>query len=757
MIGNRFVIVLMIMLMFCGMVTTGNAETNRVDVLLKGYSTLDAKMWPMVKLFRKCYSAKIPTDYETADFEIIRRFLDHGRSDIALGKLERADYVLNFINNLYDRNENNLNAYLAGTKQPLTVTRYRTGNIKINGYSFIADTFDPVSRKSGRRDLFFVGYGHFEQVRRDVPLFQKLGCNIIQIETGPNRGIINPPVKKGEEFHVETRTVEDDIVQVLRNAEVNNVAVCLLLSPHYFPNWIKDKYPELKNNNGFLKYNINNPIAKKVMEAYLRAVIPLVKNYKSLQSFCISNEPNFHNPGGKAYKALWKKYLKRLYHNDIAKLNKTWQTDFSSFDNVPVANKKQKDNPAMYYDWVIFNSEQFADWHKWMADIIHSMAPDIPVHAKMRLHTTFSDGDTLLTHQGVDPELFAAFTQINGCDCSAYYKKDKEMLPDYLNEMAVYDLASSLHHAPVFNSEDHIINDDDKNDYNSLRANHVRNILWQGAIHRRSASTIWLWERGSYELFQYRPDCVAAVSRTALDLNRLHAEVTAFQNAKPQVAILYSNPALVYSLDKYKDALKKTYRALSLSGINVGFITEKQIAAGDAGKYNIIFIPQTESIYAETIKKLSGYTASGRQIVMVTSDIDNTIAADEHKLPFAPFIKQAREKVLAAAKVFSPTDYTELKGRIYNLLKTRGMITTLLVDADTGKPVEGIEWRTVEYKGRTLVNIANYTKLPHKVEIVSNGKQIKQIKNLMNNKMMDSDIVTIPALSPMLVECIKEK
>ncbi len=729
----------------------GIGSETKAQRLLKSYAAIDKKLWPLyVLIYRRCYYKHIPCEYDKLNFEVIKRFTDYGRADISYGKLKRAEYVLKFIQNLYKQTEERVKGYLAGTDKPFIVSRYQTSPIEIKGYSFVANTMFPASHRVLRRNILFVGYGHFEQVRRDIPVLQKFGTNIIQIEIGPNRGIINPPRNDSEEFYVDTRPIEDDIVHVLKEAEVNNIAVCLLLSPHYFPQWVMEKYPRLKNNNGFLKYNINEPIAKRVMEAYLRALIPLIKGYKSLQSLCLSNEPNFHNPGDGAYKKLWNEYLKKLYNNDISKLNAIYKSDFASFEDVPIANDRTKFGSAMYYDWVIFNSEQFADWHRWMKGIVKEIAPNIPVHAKIRLHCTF---DPLIVKEGVDPELFSKFSDINGCDCSCYYEKDKKILPAYLNEMAVYDMVSSFKHVPIFNSEDHIINDGDRNDYNPARAKHVRMVLWQGAVHRRSASTIWLWERGGYELFQYRPDCVVAVGRTALDLNRLCEQIQALQNIKPKVAILYSNPAFVHSLDTYKKTLKLTYKALSLMGVAVGFISEKQIAAGKLQNYNTIFIPQTECIYPTTLKKLNNYIDNGGKVVIVTADKSHTLTSDEHKLPLDLVAQDYRKDIIARATLYSPNDYETLKKNIFDLMKQQNMINTVLIDTKTEKLVDGVEWRTTKCNGKTIIDIANYTKEPKTVKIVYDGATITNMKELISNKMINSEAITVPALTPILIEC----
>jgi hypothetical protein len=63
---------------------------------------------------------------------------------------------------------------------------------------------------------------------------------------------------------------------------------------------------------------------------------------------------------------------------------------------------------------------------------------------------------------------------------------------------AWYDFMGDVKDAPIFNSEDHIIGDRSKlysDKENAWLAAFVGADMWQGAIHGRDASTIWVWER----------------------------------------------------------------------------------------------------------------------------------------------------------------------------------------------------------------------------------------------------------------------
>ena len=64
------------------------------------------------------------------------------------------------------------------------------------------------------------------------------------------------------------------------------------------------------------------------------------------------------------------------------------------------------------------------------------------------------------------------------------------------------------------------------------------------------------------------------------DLNRAAVEVTALQQAPPQVAILQSPTAAVWDNGAYNDCLNKLYTALSFTGLKIGFAPERGLEGG---------------------------------------------------------------------------------------------------------------------------------------------------------------------------------
>ena len=84
------------------------------------------------------------------------------------------------------------------------------------------------------------------------------------------------------------------MIPTLEEAAKHDVAVSLLLSPHYFPKWATDEWPNSAIRiRGFIQHNVNAPQAKAIIKAYLETVVPMVKDYPFCESIILSNEPTY--------------------------------------------------------------------------------------------------------------------------------------------------------------------------------------------------------------------------------------------------------------------------------------------------------------------------------------------------------------------------------------------------------------------------------------------------------------------------------
>ena len=118
-------------------------------------------------------------------------------------------------------------------------------------------------------------------------------------------------------------------------------------------------------------------------------------------------------------------------------------TKYGSFAKVPLPNAAEADvSRQRWMDFVRFNQEFFAGWHQMLADAVHAVAPDLPVHAKAMTWTMLNANDLRF---GVDATLFGRLSQINGNDSVNFYDfDDGEFAQGWqLNAMAL-DLQRSV-------------------------------------------------------------------------------------------------------------------------------------------------------------------------------------------------------------------------------------------------------------------------------------------------------------------------
>ena len=650
--------------------------------------------------------------YPMISYTVMENFVGYALDDLKSGNVGRASVQLSDMEWMKRKLEKDISSALAGKLTFPVVPRW-TGDTRpvIKKSSFIGPTTTNGKLKREIRPIFFNGYGHFGQVQSDIEKWPNYGTNIIQFETGP-----------WSVFPEEGKVVDPtpSILKTLDRAQKAGVAVNLLLSPHYFPNWMFDKYPELrKQRDYFFPMCLHAPETMKLLKEYIKVVVPPLKDHPALQSICISNEPrNVEEPCQYANEE-FRAWLKSR-HGDIATLNDHWCTSYTSFDEINVPNPfdaKECQKPiGRWADFIRWNQDFFADFHKQLADAVHAAAPNVPVHAKVQCYTFGCATDMKC---GNDAYLYGKLSDINGNDGTCYYQEDEEYAHYWLENGIYYDLQRSVKDAPVFNSENHLIRD---RETKYIPPQHIRTALWQQAVHGQSASTIWVWERtldsksdlaGSIIT---RPGCARAVGIANCDLNRAANEVTALQQAPAQVLMLHSGSALSYDQEECDRAMFRTYIALNFFGIKIGFITERQLEDGIVPKAGLIVIPNARHLSNAAFDSLKRY--KGR-IVMVGGE---SLAYDEFNKPRAEKLK-ADVIPFVRKEVFEEQIHKALTPILAaNKIGPKIKVT----DAD-GKPVWGVEYREAGASDGTIVNICNYLRTPVEVKLAGNGLKAKDV------------------------------
>jgi hypothetical protein len=646
--------------------------------------------------------------YPRVTFTVLDQFTGFAAEDAEHGEVKRALEQVAELEAMAARLSVELAQARAGQRTFAPVPRW-TGSQRpvVRGSSFVA----PVRLGGGRvetRPVFFNGYGHFNRVVTDMERWPAYGANVIQIEFGPS-----------SVFPAENQTNAAPMRafrETLDRAQRAGVGVCLLISPHYLPHWAFEKWPHLrKRREGFLQYCLHAPEGRDLLRQFIYAALPTLKDHPALHSICLSNEPVNEEEPCEAGRELWQVWL-QAHHGEIATLNSLCRSNFASFAAVPLPDPfGPRPHAVLWQDFIRFNQEFFAGWHAAMARTIHEVAPGLPVHAKPMTWTFFNDGDL---KYGVDATLFGRLSDINGNDSVNFYEHGEGEFAQgwQLNAMG-HDLQRSVLDAPVFNTENHLIPD---RDTRPVPPAHIRAALWQAAVHGQSATAIWVWERtfdpksdfaGS---IMHRPGCAEAVGWVNHDLNRAAVEVTALQQARPQVLLLQSVTAAVWDGGRYTDCLGKLYAALAFTGLKAGFITERQLEAGVTPDAPVLFVPAVTHLSRAALTRLRGY--GGRLVYVGDGDL---LSLTEYGQP--------AEAKLAGDRIpfrHGPTTARELHVQLLAKLSGWGVQPAVALQGSDGRAPWGVAWRSAESGGTRLVNVCNYLRTPATVTLGLAGHQV---------------------------------
>ncbi len=573
------------------------------------------------------------------------------------------------------------------------------------------------------RPHYFAGYGHFASVINDLPDFPALGASLVQDgRAGPSA--MNPDGTLGQGAL--------DVLRGLDRAERYGMRVDFLLSPHYYPGWAMT--PDMANGNiGFLGFNIFHPKAKATIEQWIELMAARIKDKPALHSVCLANEPVYVCSGRDPYtRPAFTDYLKQKHHS-LAELNALYGTDYRSFDDVPVpALGMPSTVPAQraYYDWTCFNKKMFADWHAWMGSLLKQHGVKAPTHTKIMVFQTL-DRDKL--SHGVDPELMCRATDLAGCDAYAFLNGPNTY--DWFGQEFFYDLLHSFRGQSVFNSENHVI-PDGATPYH-IPMNQTRSVLWQGGLHHQGSTTIWVWERAAdislSGSIYFRPANVYGAGRAMLDLNRLAPEVTALNQSKPRIALLYSQPSIFWE-PKYQGTLYSLYRVLNFMGENVTFVSERQLADGTAAKVQWLLVPNATHVLSSTPAALAAFAKSGPKVLLVGKD---SLSRDEYDRPLPrpayPTLElAATESATATAlrRALAPLAFNDLR------------------EVSTGQPAWGIEFRLVRQGRRTLAFFDNFSGQSQTVTLPrwSQGQSL----DLLSGAKMDLKAIPLEPMLPRL-------
>lgn len=622
-----------------------------------------------------------------ASLTVLEKFFGWVAEDRQKGFETRAASEVREMAVLGEQAADRAEAILAGLEKDFPVPRYHTGKIDISHAQAIADRRWPDGRID-RGPVFFNGFGHFGSAKRDLGDFPTLGCNLIQVEIGPawvvtsENGTSDGAIK--------------DVLEVLDRAEKADVSVVLLLSPHYWPQWTRERWPELKECSCYAGFCPYSHAAQDVLKRYFGIVVSAVEDKKALHSICLSNEPSSGNYDKcPRLRKAWRKWLAKKYET-VAALKKATGLELTSFDEAEVPAIKGEASPIAL-EFIRFNRTCFAAWHRWMADRVHEIAPDVPVHAKIQINPTLWPCGIF---NSIDPVAFGRLGQYNGNDSVVFMmdNRDPYWAHNFWWMELGYDFQRSAADVPVANTENHIHPDRSHGTY--LPGAQTYAALWQNALHGQNASALWCWERAYDDgksdfngLILERPECLEAYAHCALDLSRLADKLAPIQNLPPSVLVLYSTE----SIQRGGGGLLTTsYRAANFIGQPLGVVSEEMLAGFGRGtetrpfdSAKVILLPFVKgmTIRSELKAGLDRFVAAGGRVL----ETEGTAERDLH-------LKLVRE-----ARTMGLPDYP------------------VAIDPETGLPSFGVETRGVKADGVSRISLCNQSARLQRVKLAKSG------------------------------------
>lgn len=534
----------------------------------------------------------------------------------------------------------------------------------------------------------------------------------------------------------------DWLRDILDLAQQNNFLVDLNLCPHYMPSFIKERDPEITSNKlQFLPFTLDHETVRKTISLWSRLIASVASEYDCVQSICITNEPSVRTKDGTHYLPLWHEFLKERYQGDISRLNENHGTNYQNFDEVPLPSNNKEATPS-YYDYRCFNDWVSTDFHKFIAEEIRKENPDILLHAKVMDYFHYKSDSKF--YNGANYETISEYLDLNGSDAFAFYNNASYSLPA---KMSWYDFQTSVLDAPAWDTESHISQDKANVGYDNLVEYYTGADVWNGGVHGRGTSVIWLWDLQDKSMpwggttypnanAAVRPADAVEVSRAALDLNRLAKEVTAIQKAERMVGVLYSRTSQGYVTDIMTSTIK-AYEDAIFSGQKVGFITETKPET--MHDYKLVVIPETPNVPVNVVNHLKTYIENGGQVLITNKD---ALKLNEYNQP------HDSETI---AYIY---EHAIVEGNLRDKIEEMGLSKVVLVDAETGAAIDNVEWSYAEFDGNIVVNVVNYDKekdITIKVKYTGNETHFDELRS------MESGIsqLTLKPYRPVLLSFVK--
>lgn len=538
------------------------------------------------------------------------------------------------------------------------------------------------------------------------------------------------------------------------------------------PEWVEKKEPEVRYGRSlFTGYDVDNPLVRDVWGKIVRHTGELTKGKKVTQlGYILNNEPHWYSEKNhwtakygemlqiSSYtKAKFQKWLQANYSNNIATLNKNWNSEYDSFNQVEVEMPLDKAllGTPLWYDWCRYNMARGTEWFTFIQDELHKVNPDADTHIKIMSRMFTEDRRS----HGIDLEALTELTTMIGDDAKASggrnlkVNKPESWEDKYAYRWAeltsTYDFMESVSPDKIHvNSETHFISSSAWRDMETT-PDYIRNVYWLATLHGMDVGISWFWARdpdgspedrlegelnffdgalaGSYAgSVNMQPQSANEVAQVTMDMNSMSEEIMALRRQRRPIRLFHSETSAINKANHMKEQAE-LYESLYFEGFPVGYVTERILKKQNADQWDAIVIHRTQYVTDSEMNALQQYLDQGGTILID----DVSLLMDEYG--------QKRS--------------TSLTGQGLVMISAKDGLDNIKNKAMTyvgndAKPIEISEknplgsktctWRVVPYKDGYLVNILNIGKTPSELKLsMRNGDKVRVIDLLTQQQLGD--------------------
>ncbi len=708
------------------------ADPDPAAPLLALVASSEQKAQRLAAKLEACRVAGQDIAYPDASLAVAQYFCRASRSDAGKADLIPSALAgMKYVDAMLDGELHRADEALAGRVRYPVIPQWRTVGVTWHDGGFW----------SGNEPVFLSGFNwDAGVVDNDPALFKRLGVNL---SDGMMRGTMN-----ADGSFDDAGMKAGDGALLDRVGQAGFAADCLFgFGP---PKWLTDANPGLVipgYGNGFDAV-FEAPQIAQFLDKILDHFVPLYAAHPALFAVDLANEPAFQEPSDLMFVG-WRVWLQRKY-GTLEALNRAWGTNFDSFEAIrhypsqpellrgiwwergPVDFSKPGIR-GMHYDWCAFNNDRVGGFFRSLSDRIHAKAPRVATHVKVMMGSEFT-GSTeprgwemnLSYHTfGLDPEILAGFCSLLGGDMGiddlgSVEKPNRNFgsvpyICGWIDAGLSADYLKSL--APdkaFYDSEFHIIADNQPLPDATGAKEHMELALWLAHLHGMSANLTWYWGRDTNastmswgaEWFKgsllQQPWALQAYAQESLSLRRFVRPVMAFARQPRRVRLLYSEPSAIQDVH-YLDTLRDAYEALNFLGVPIGVVTERQLATGGVpADTRVVIVPNARYVQDQTVAALKTARRKGLTIGII----------DDASLSMLPTGGHRADAQVPGAERLAPATPQVYQPQFDAWMRAAGVQRELTALDAEGRPAWGIETRTAHEGGRRLAYLANLMRQP---------------------------------------------